>query len=209
MKKIDANQAATLKFVNIDTSTMRLGDIEEYDMSDIFFDFDNISVGDKVTTYIKFGKNGEYSINITRAGQNLSFNTFIKATPAAQGGQAPVKMVEKLLRRRSSNITFTNNHNKYPQTVQEFVNDSKKYSEMYNYLKDKRYFNNSYSFSDFKDNLYTVYAKDKRNAIVKLMTLNFFYDSLKSKSNDSEFWTDILYLGMKVGDKFSPHAKIS
>ena len=209
LKKIDANQAATLKFVNIDTSTMRLGDIEEYDMSDIFFDFDNISVGDKVTTYIKFGKNGEYSINITRAGQNLSFNTFIKATPAAQGGQAPVKMVEKLLRRRSSNITFTNNHNKYPQTVQEFVNDSKKYSEMYNYLKDKRYFNNSYSFSDFKDNLYTVYAKDKRNAIVKLMTLNFFYDSLKSKSNDSEFWTDILYLGMKVGDKFSPHAKIS
>ena len=62
---------------------MRLGDIETYKMSDISFNFDNISIGDKVTTYIKFGRQGDYSVNITRAGNNLSFNTSIKATPAA------------------------------------------------------------------------------------------------------------------------------
>ena len=207
LKKIDANQSASLKFVNIDTSTMRLGDVEGYKMSDISFDFDNIFVDDKVTTYIKFGKQNEYSINITRAGQNLSFNTAIKATPAAQGGQAPVKMVEEILRRGSSNITFKNDHNKYPQTAQDFLDDSEKYSKMYDYVK--KYFKKTNSFDEFKENLFKVYGKDKRNAIAKLMTLNFFYDSLRNKSNNPEFWTDILYLGMKVGKRFSPHAKIS
>lgn len=207
LKKIDANQSASLKFVNIDTSTMRLGDVEEYKMSDISFDFDNIFVDDKVTTYIKFGKQNDYSINITRAGQNLSFNTAIKATPAAQGGQAPVKMVEEILRRGSSNITFKNDHNKYPQTAQDFLDDSEKYSKMYDYVK--KYFKKTNSFDEFKENLFKVYGKDKRNAIAKLMTLNFFYDSLRNKSNNPEFWTDMLYLGMKVGKRFSPHAKIS
>jgi hypothetical protein len=41
------------------------------------------------------------------------------------------------------------------------------------------------------------------------MQLHFFHDALKNYSNKSEFWTDLLYLGMKVGDRFAPHAKIS
>ena len=69
LKKIASNKSATLKFVNIDTSTMKIGEIETYDMKDISFDIDNIFIGDKVTTYVKLGRQGEYSINITRAGQ--------------------------------------------------------------------------------------------------------------------------------------------
>jgi len=41
------------------------------------------------------------------------------------------------------------------------------------------------------------------------MTLNFFHDALKGNEKNQEFWTDILYLGMKVGKRFAPHAKIS
>jgi hypothetical protein len=207
LKKIASNKSANLKFVNIDTSTMRLGDIEKYKMSDISFDFDNISVGDKVTTYIKFGKQSDYSINITRAGQNLSFNTSIKSTPAAQGGQAPVKMVENLMKKNGSGITFVNDHNKYPQSYSEYIDESDKYLKMYESIK--KYLNKNVTYSEFKDNLSSAYEKDKRNAVVKLMTLNFFYDALKNNSKNVEFWTDILYLGMKVGDRFAPHAKIS
>jgi hypothetical protein len=207
LKKIASNKSANLKFVNIDISTMRLGDIEKYKMSDISFDFDNISVGDKVTTYIKFGSQSDYSINITRAGQNLSFNTSIKSTPAAQGGQAPVKMVENLMKKNGSGITFVNDHNKYPQSYSEYIDESDKYLKMYESVKT--YLNKNVKYSEFKDNLSSAYEKDKRNAVVKLMTLNFFYDALKNNSKNVEFWTDILYLGMKVGDRFAPHAKIS
>ena len=206
LKKIDLNQSANLKFVNIDTSTMRLGDIETYKMSDISFNFDNISIGDKVTTYIKFGRQGDYSVNITRAGNNLSFNTSIKSTPAAQGGQAPVQMVQDLLKKSGSGTTFVNDHNKYPQSYMEYVNESDKYSKMFDSVK--KYLSNK-SYSKFEENLSSAYKKDKRNAIAKLMTLNFFYDALKNNSKKQEFWTDILYLGMKVGDRFAPHAKIS
>ena len=47
------------------------------------------------------------------------------------------------------------------------------------------------------------------------MLLTFWYDALTnySKDNDksAEFWTDLLYTGMKVTSKgeFAPHAKIS
>ena len=40
------------------------------------------------------------------------------------------------------------------------------------------------------------------------MQLHFYYDTLKKYSNDEKFWLRILYLGMKVGKIFAPHAKI-
>ena len=46
-------------------------------------------------------------------------------------------------------------------------------------------------------------------AQTKLMMLHFFHDALKNYAKDAEFWTDLLYLGMKVGKRFAPHAKIS
>ena len=40
------------------------------------------------------------------------------------------------------------------------------------------------------------------------MTLHFFYDTLRFHDNNKEFWLRMLYLGMKVGKRFAPHAKI-
>ena len=47
--------------------------------------------------------------------------------------------------------------------------------------------------------------------VTKLALLNFWYDALKNHGDDPEFWSDILYYGMKVTTKgqFGPHAKIS
>ena len=72
-------------------------------MKDIEFRIDNIFTDTLITNSIKYGSGGEYSINILKAGSrgnrtNLSFNTAIKATPGAQGGQAPIEYVLKRMK---------------------------------------------------------------------------------------------------------------
>lgn len=210
LKKVAANKTATLKFVNIDPSTKKLSDIENYEMKDIKFDIDNIFDGEKVTTYVKYGKGNSYSVNITKANNNLGFNTAIKKTPAAQGGQAPVKMVIELLRRKGK-TTFTNEYLKYPKDYKSFVKDSSKIETWFNSVK--RYSKSATSYEKFKSLIVELYSNGKEEiAISKLMQLHFFYDALTTYNTGkigSEFWTDLLYFGMKVGDRFAPHAKIS
>ena len=44
----------------------------------------------------------------------------------------------------------------------------------------------------------------------KLMQLHFFSDVLsKTKDKQEEFWTDLLYLSLKVGKRFAPHGKLA
>ena len=45
--------------------------------------------------------------------------------------------------------------------------------------------------------------------MTKLMQIDFYYDAFKNYPNDQEFWISLLHLGMKVGKRFAPHAKIS
>ena len=45
-------------------------------------------------------------------------------------------------------------------------------------------------------------------AQTKLMQLHFYYDTLSNFSRNEKFWLRMLYLGMKVGDRFAAHAKI-
>ena len=214
LKKIASNKSATLKFVNIDTSTMKIGEIETYDMKQIKFDINNIFQGDTVTTYIKYGSGNDYSVNISKSGSrksasNLTFNTSIKATPAAQGGQAPVKMIVDLLKRNATGINFANNNKNYPTSREEFLKQSSEFKKYYKVVE--KYFNDPPTYSEFEmliSNLFNT-ADKKFIAQSKLMQLHFFHDALKNYASDKEFWTDLLYLGLKVGDRFAPHAKIS
>ena len=56
-----------------------------------------------------------------------------------------------------------------------------------------------------------LYSTDVRDAKVTLMQLSFWYSALENHLKDPEFWTDMLYYGMKITSKgeFAPHAKIS
>ena len=73
----------------------------------------------------------------------------------------------------------------------------------------KPYFKKSQKYTEFQAHIISLFNERKYVAQTKLMMLHFFHDTLKNNSNNPEFWTDILYLGMKVGKKFAPHAKIS
>ena len=84
---------------------------------------------------------------------------------------------------------------------------------MYN-LVSKKYFPLAPKFNTWIKDIVYLFATDERVAKAKLMMLSFFYDAInhsEKQKDKAEFWTDLLYLGMKVSAKgnFAPHAKIS
>ena len=105
------------------------------------------------------------------------------------------------------------NFSEYPQTPEKLVEQSSKYEKMYKIVTKN--INNAPSYNEFELLLGSVYNKDKRNAVAKLMQLSFWCDAINKFSSNTdksaEFWTDLLYTGMKINpDKeFAPHAKIS
>ena len=131
LKKIDAKSSGNIKLYNVDTSDKlkalkSYAHIELYDMNDISFEPDNILILKSVTTYIRIGPGGKYFIDITRSGKNLSFNSQIKGT-AAQGGQAPIDLVVKMLKGN----TFDKSNTTYPQDVDSFMKEVNTYEKMY------------------------------------------------------------------------------
>ena len=212
LKKIDAKSSGKIKLFNVDTSDKlkalkSYAHIELYDMSDISFEPDNILILKSVTTYIRIGPGGKYFIDITRSGKNLSVNSQIRGT-AAQGGQAPIDLVVKML----NGGTFNKNNSAYPQDADSFEKKAGDYEKMYKVVsKYASSQSQKLKFNDWKERMVNLYDKDSRNAIVTLMQLSFWNDALLKHAKDPEFWTDLLYYGMKVTSKgmFAPHAKIS
>ncbi len=129
LKKIKSGNA-DFKYVNT-TKHKNILKVEEYKMRDINFD---IKLENEYSN-VNFGstKNHQISVGPLKNG-NLAFNIIIKGS-GGMGGQAPTKMVMKLLNEStSSGITFKNDHNKYPKKFSEYSDDSDKYEKMYNKL---------------------------------------------------------------------------
>ena len=214
LKMIKRGSDAHVKLHNVETSPIlkdlkSFSQIEEYDMSDIHFKYDNIWQGDAayVPTKVKIGPGDKYEINIQKSGNNISFNTQIKGAPA-QAGQTPIDMVVDILKGSG----FSKNHNDYPQTPEKLIEESEKYKEMYEFITKGQKAPTYNKFQLYWDG---VYKKSKQTAVVKLMLIYFWYAALTNYSSktvkSAEFWTDLLYTGMKIkpGREFAPHAKIS
>ena len=209
LKKVQQGNSAEIHLHNVESSSiLKMEKLEKYTMANVKLEYENLWASDSVNNMIKFGSNTDYKVNISRtSGGTLTFNTSIKRTPAAQGGQAPIDMVKELIKAQN----FTNRFSDYPQDAKALIAEGKKYKQMYNYItKGKK----APSYADFELRIGELYDKDKRVAVAKLMQIKFWYDALKYNENQSdkaELWTDILYLGMKVSvkGKFAPHAKIS
>ena len=220
LKMIKKGSDAQVKLHNVETSPIlknlkAFAKIEEYTMKDIRFRYEHIWQGDAsyTPTQVKIGSGDKYEINIRRSGNNISFNTQIKGAPA-QAGQTPVDMVVDLLKKSKlpDGKSFSKSHNDYPKSLQEM--DERGYEEMYNFItKDQNV--KALTYSDFQNHWQKIYNKKPRTGIVKLMMIVFWYASLKEYSKNTEesaeFWTDLLYTGMKIkpGREFAPHAKIS
>ena len=215
LKKIDGTKKK-IELMNIDTKSMRLAKVIELKASEIDLQLDNIVKGEKVTTYIKFAKTHTMNINLNdkKKPGNLSFNTQISGS-AAQGGQAPVKLVENLLNKNNQKDEFINDWNNYPIDADIFWDQKKMWKDKYEFLRSKG--NSSWpkwegpkGFYEYITNFYRI--EKPQLAITKLMQITFFYDAYKNypkKQDFADFCINLLHLGMKVGDRFAPHAKIS
>ena len=216
LKKVNHPREAEIHLHNVEGSAKLkkivgvFSKIERYDMSDIKFEPDNILKLSSVTTYIRLGPNSKFSISITRSGNNTSFTAQIKRTPDAQGGQTPINQVLKLLKGNE----FSKSEKDYPQTAEDFLSkpNQKTYKTYFDlvskHAKDK---SKILKWDDWKEELNLLYSRDVRDAKVSLMQLSFWYSALHHHLKDPEFWTDMLYYGMKITSKgeFAPHAKIS
>ena len=209
LKKVQQGNNAEIHLHNVESSSiLKMEKLEKYTMANVKLEYENLWASDSVNHMIKFGSNTDYRVNISRTSSGtLTFNTAIKRTPAAQGGQAPIDMVRELIKAQN----FTNRVSDYPQDENALIAEGTKFKQMYNYItKGKK----APSYADFELRIGELYDKDKRVAVAKLMQIKFWYDALKYNENQNdkaELWTDILYLGMKVSvkGKFAPHAKIS
>ena len=211
LKKIEGT-GAHIEEMNITPKTMKLAEVVELKMSDIDLQLDNIVQQDKVTTYIKFA--GTHTMNINLGDKkkfgNLSFNTQVKGT-AAQGGQAPVAEVQKLLKAKGTSKEFKNEHSRYPHEINE--KNEKEWKNKYSYVKKETNNSSWPSWDEFKTYINEFNKlKKPQLGLSKLMQIDFYYDALKNYNTPQEyadFWIALLHLGMKVGDRFAPHAKIS
>ena len=118
------------------------------------------------------------------------------------------------MKKNGSDIKFQNDNNQYPRTDDEFFEPTSSMYEIKDYKKwfevvKKHFTNKTVSYRDFESYIAALY-EDGYGAIAqsKLMQLHFYYDTLSNFSRNEKFWLRMLYLGMKVGDIFAPHAKI-
>ena len=219
LKKVNSPSEAEIHLHNVETSPAlkalkAFTPLEKFKMKDIHWEPDNILNLKSVTSYVRFGNDKKFSIDISRSGNNLSFNTAIARTPAARGGQAPIAMVGELVGGQKFNTSNAAYEADGPAFNKVATN---KYKPMYDLVVKHRNPNAKIqagapkNWTEWKKGVVFLYAEDPRDAKATLMQLSFWHDAIKLHGKDAEFWTDILYYGMKVTAKgqFAPHAKIS
>ena len=144
----------------------------------------------------------------------MSFGTQIKGA-AAQGGQTPIDMVIALLDKGTGRTYFKKENSLYPQDVKKFNAKIDNYKPMWELVSKHCKNKTKMTWEQWVSEMNALYARDKRDAIVTLMELSFWYESInkfsKNNKKSAEFWTDMLYFGMKITmrGQFAPHAKIS
>lgn len=210
LKKINDRETAKFKYVNINPKDIEFADVEKIKMKDIKIEIDTSPSKDGMIqgAYVTFADYTTYVIRTPgNKFSNLKYESVIKGS-GGKGGAAPVDLVEDLIQSRTKKKTFTNKHQGYPQTIEEFNDDKRDYKKMYNGLK--KHIKGTNSYDQFESMIREMFesnnAKSRAIAQSKLMQLNFFNDVL---SVDSEFWTDLLYMSLKVGKRFAPHGKLS
>jgi hypothetical protein len=214
LKKIEPKEKANFAYVNKDPRSIEFAQVEQVKMSDITIEIKTEETVDGMSqgAYVLFGK---YTINIIRTPgsgfSNLKYESVVKGS-GGRGGAAPVDLVATMLKNKVPGSSFVNRHQDYPETAEDFKNDDRNYEAMYNILRSK--IKGTSNYAEFRSRILNMYrsnnSKSKSVAQSKLMQLHFFSDVLsKSSAKPEEFWTDLLYLSLKVGKRFAPHGKLA
>ena len=171
------------------------------------------------------GGGAEYNFQITsndtsKGNQNLKFESKPTGGAKARGGKAEIAQVELLanklcpiLVKDNGGGEFKNKHKEYPANTAAWSASNgaviAKYKKMFTAIENK-VTTDCTSADDFAKTIALIFAGDKPwVAQSKLMQLTFLWHVNRiPNGNVKEFWTDMLFLSIKKGDRFGPFAKL-
>ena len=221
LKKTSGSEA---KWEEYNIEALTLDEVDDYKYKKIDLTM-NIQGGNDWTqdTKVNLKQSGggpEYDFQIKANDSSKFTNLKYESTPvggrSARGGKAEVKAVEALLKDNGVLGDFKNRHQDYPMNFDQFMTqtikgrDLKDWKNMYNKVAKKATTNCS-NDDEFVNILGKKFASDKPwEANSKLMQMHFLSQVLDitDKTKYTEFWTDMVFLSIKKGDRFGPFGKL-
>ena len=216
LKKTSGKEAKWEEY-NIEALTLNEINDYKYNQIDIIYNLKATAATQALDTAIQLRQSGggsEYNFQITsndtsKESQNLKFESKPIGSAKARGGKAQIKAVEALLKDNGVG-GYKNKHQNYPKNLDEFGQSKKHYENMFNNIRTK-------VSTDCKDGdefvkvIGLIFSGEKPwVAQSKLMQLTFLHHALDitDKQKYTEFWTDMLFLSIKKGDRFGPFGKL-
>lgn len=156
------------------------------------------------------GKKVLYKIQIkgtsTSGFSNLKWEPTVTSAASARLGKAPVDLVAKLM--KEYKIDFVNSNPKYPKNDSEFIKKKQHYLQIFSTLKNKVDLGIK-SQKEFYDNFKLMFLIDPVIANSKLMQMEFLHSVINlSEEELNNFFTEIVFLAQKKGERFGPFGKL-
>ena len=222
LKKTSGKEAKWEEY-NIEALTLNEINDYKYNEINIIYNLKATAATQALDTAVQLRQSGggaEYNFQITsndtsKGSQNLKFESKPIGSSKARGGKAEIKAVEALLVDNSVG-GFRNKHQNYPKNFDEFTKqtidgkDLKSYKMMFNSIRTK-VGSDCKDGDEFEEVIGKIFTGSKPwVAQSKLMQLTFLDHVLKitDKRKYTEFWTDMLFLSIKKGDRFGPFGKL-
>ena len=216
LKKVSGKEAKWEEY-NIEALTLNEINDYKYNEINIIYNLKATAATQALDTAVQLRQSGggaEYNFQITsndtsRDSQNLKFESKPIGSAKARGGKAQIKAVEALLDDNGVG-GYKNRHQNYPKNIEEFGQSKKHYENMFNNIRTK-VTTDCKDGDEFVEVIVKIFVGEKPwVAQSKLMQLTFLDHALKitDKRKYTEFWTDMLFLSIKKGDRFGPFGKL-
>jgi len=219
--KKTSGKVAKWEEYNIDALTLEEVNDYKYNKIDIIYNLKATNATQSLDTAIQLRQSGggaEYNFQITsndtsKPNQNLKFESKPQGSAKARGGKAEIKAVEALLKDNGVG-GFENKHKNYPANLDAWSESNgavvAKYVKMFDAI-EKKVKTDCKDGDEFAQIITNIFSGDKEwVAQSKLMQLTFLHHALDitDKKKYTEFWTDMLFLSIKKGDRFGPFGKL-
>ena len=216
LKKTSGKEAKWEEY-NIEALTLNEVNDYKYNQINIVYNLKATAATQALDTAVQLRQSGggaEYNFQITsndtsRDSQNLKFESKPIGSAKARGGKAQIKAVEALLDDNGVG-GYKNRHQNYPKNIEEFGQSKKHYENMFNNIRTK-VTTDCKDGDEFVEVIVKIFVGEKPwVAQSKLMQLTFLDHALKvsPKKKYTEFWTDMLFISIKKGDRFGPFGKL-
>ena len=216
LKKTSGKEAKWEEY-NIEALTLNEINDYKYNEINIIYNLKATAATQALDTAVQLRQSGggaEYNFQITsndtsRDSQNLKFESKPIGSAKARGGKAQIKAVEALLDDNGVG-GYKNRHQNYPKNIEEFGQSKKHYENMFNNIRTK-VTTDCKDGDEFVEVIVKIFVGEKPwVAQSKLMQLTFLDHALKvsPKKKYTEFWTDMVFISIKKGDRFGPFGKL-